>query len=65
VLLTFDLTQAIIEPAPPGLVVTPGTIPDRSVDILLSLANEGEDPRGKKVAGARLPSVITVVHNTI
>jgi ABC-type branched-subunit amino acid transport system substrate-binding protein len=65
VLLTFDLTQAIINQAPPGLVVTPGTIPDRSVDILLSLAKKEKTLEGKKVAVLGDTSVSTVVHNTI
>ena len=46
VLMTFDLTQAIIDKSPPGLIVTPGHHPRAvGVDILLALAEEGEDAR--------------------
>jgi ABC-type branched-subunit amino acid transport system substrate-binding protein len=37
VLMTFNLTQAIINQSPPGLIVTAGDIPERSGSILIQL----------------------------
>jgi hypothetical protein len=65
VLLTFDLTQAIIDKSPPGLMVTPGTIPERSVDILLALAAKAKTLEGKKVAVLGDTNVTSVVKQTI
>jgi ABC-type branched-subunit amino acid transport system substrate-binding protein len=65
VLLTFDLTQAIIDKSPPGLMVTPGSIPERSVDILLALAAKDKTLEGKKVAVLGDTNVTTVVKNSI
>jgi ABC-type branched-subunit amino acid transport system substrate-binding protein len=65
VLVTFDLTQAIIDQAPAGLVVTPGTIPERSVNVLLTLAKKENTLEGKKVAVLGDTSVSKVVTGTI
>src|SRR5665213_1056013 len=37
VLLTFDLTQAVINQSPPGLIVLPGETPERTDSVLISL----------------------------
>jgi ABC-type branched-subunit amino acid transport system substrate-binding protein len=65
VLLTFDLTQSIIDNAPPGLMVTPGTIPERSVNILLTLAKKEKTFEGKKVAILGDTTMTKVVKGTI
>jgi ABC-type branched-subunit amino acid transport system substrate-binding protein len=65
VLVTFDLTQAIMDKSPPGLIVTPGTIPERGVKILLELAAKQKTLEGKKVAVLGDTNVTSVVNNTI
>ena len=49
VLLTFDLNQSILKQAPPGLIVTPGYTPERSVKILLDLLDKEHKLDGKTV----------------
>ena len=51
--MTFNLTQAIIDKSPPGLIVTPGIIPERSAAILLELAEEAGHAQGQDRRGAR------------
>src|SRR5215831_541566 len=46
-LVTFDLTQAILDRSPSGYIVTPGSVPERSVDILLALAGKEKLLEGK------------------
>jgi len=50
VLMTFNLTQAIIDRAPAGLIVTPGDIPERSASILIHLLEKQKTLVGKTVA---------------
>ena len=50
VLLTFDLTQAIINQSPPGLIVYPGTTPERTDSVLVSLLKTEHTLKGKKIA---------------
>jgi len=50
VLMTFNLTQAIIDKSPPGLIVTPGDIPERSASILIHLLEKQKTLAGKTVA---------------
>jgi len=64
-LVTFDLTQAIMDKSPPGYIVTPGTIPERSVGVLLELAKKEKTLEGKTVAVLGDTNVTSVVKNTI
>ena len=61
-LITFDLTQAMIDRSPPGYIVTPGSIPERSVGILLELLDKQGTLKDKTVAvlgDTNVKSVIT------
>jgi ABC-type branched-subunit amino acid transport system substrate-binding protein len=64
-LVTFDLTQAIMDRSPPGYIVTPGSIPERGVDILLSLAEKEGTLDGKKVAILGDNNVRSIIENSI
>lgn len=50
VLMTFQLTQAEIDQAPPGLMVLPGVTPERTDAVLISLLQKSHLLAGKKVA---------------
>jgi len=50
VLLSFDMTQAIINESPPGLIVYPGTTPERTDAVLISLLKSQHTLKGKKIA---------------
>ena len=50
VLLTFDLTQAIINQSPPGLIILPGETPERTDSVLISLMKSQHTLAGKKIA---------------
>ncbi len=65
VLVTFDLTQAIINKSPPGLIITPGSVPERTVGILLDLAKKNNTLTGKTVGVLGDNSVASVVNGTI
>ena len=64
-LVTFDLTQAIIDRSPPGYIVTPGSIPERSVGILLDLLKKQGTLDGKTVAVLGDTNVKAVITNSI
>ena len=64
-LVTFDLTQAIMDRSPAGYIVTPGSIPERGVKILLSLAEKEKTLEGKKVAVLGDNNVKGIVDGTI
>ncbi|HXQ62518.1 MAG TPA: hypothetical protein VN796_09305, partial [Acidimicrobiales bacterium] len=50
VLMTFDLTQAVINQSPPGLIILPGTTPERTDAVLISLLKSQHILKGKKIA---------------
>ncbi|HLI72300.1 MAG TPA: ABC transporter substrate-binding protein [Acidimicrobiales bacterium] len=50
VLLTFQLTQAIMSQSPPGLIILPGETPERTDGILVSLLKKQGTLKGKKIA---------------
>ena len=50
VLLTFDLTQAIIDKSPAGLIVNAGSNPERLVRVLLELLAKRGTLKGRTVA---------------
>lgn len=49
VLLSFDLTQAIMNQSPPGLIIFAGTNPERVDSVLISLLKRQHTLDGKKV----------------
>jgi len=65
VLLTFDLNQGILKAAPPGLIVTPGYTPERSVKIMLDLLQKEHKLDGKTVGVMGNASSANVVNQTI
>ena len=50
VLMTFQLSRAIIDASPPGLIVLPGAVPERIDSVLLGLLQKQHTLDGKKVA---------------
>ena len=50
VLMTFELTQAIMNQSPPGMIVLPGTNPEREDSVLFELLRKERTLTGKKVA---------------
>jgi ABC-type branched-subunit amino acid transport system substrate-binding protein len=50
VLMTFSLTQAILDQNPPGLIVYPGNTPERADKVMVSLLKKENTLAGKKVA---------------
>ena len=48
-LLSFELTQAIMNQSPPGLIIFPGTNPERIDSILVDLLKKQHTLAGKKV----------------
>lgn len=49
-LLTFDLTRAIMNQSPPGLIIFPGTNRERVGSVLISLLQQQHTLAGKRVA---------------
>lgn len=64
-LLTFDLNQGTLKAAPPGLIVTPGYTPERSVKIMLDLLQKEHKLDGKTVGVMGNASSANVVNQTI
>jgi len=65
VLMTFNLTQAMINNSPPGLMLTAGNIPERSASILLELVKKAGTLNGKTVAVMGDTTESSVVTGTI
>jgi ABC-type branched-subunit amino acid transport system substrate-binding protein len=65
VLMTYNLTQAIIDKSPPGLIVYPGATNERSVRILLQLMDKQKTLKGKKVAVLGGSAESSTVNGTI
>ncbi|HTD51232.1 MAG TPA: hypothetical protein VK771_11560, partial [Acidimicrobiia bacterium] len=65
VLMTFNLTQAMIKNSPPGLMITAGNIPERSASILLELLKKAGTLTGKTVAVMGDTTESSVVTGTI
>ena len=49
-LITFQLTYAIMNESPPGLILLPGTAPERTDKVLIELLDKQGTLKGKKVA---------------
>ncbi|MGH9918553.1 MAG: hypothetical protein ACRD6W_06775 [Nitrososphaerales archaeon] len=65
VLVTFDLTQAILNQSPPGIIVLPGQTPERADTVLLRLLNKQHILKGKKVAVLGETDSQSIVDNSI
>ena len=65
VLMTFNLTKAIMDKSPGGLIVTAGSIPERSATILLALLKKENTLKGKTVAILGDTNETAVVKGTI
>jgi len=65
VLLTFNLTQAIVDKSPAGLILTAGNFPERSASILIRLLVTQHTLVGKTVAVLGDTTESTVVNDTI
>jgi hypothetical protein len=65
ILMTFNLTQAMINQSPPGHIVTAGLVPERSAAILLELLQKEGTLKGKTVAVLGDTTETSVVKNTI
>ena len=50
VLITFQLSQAIMDQSPPGLILLPGPTPERVDTVLLNLMQKQRTLKGKKIA---------------
>jgi ABC-type branched-subunit amino acid transport system substrate-binding protein len=64
-LLTFNLTTAIIDASPPGLVLYPGSTNERVDKILLQLLQQEKTLKGKKVAVLGGTDQAAIVDKTI
>ena len=53
VLMTYNLTQAIIDKSPAGLMLTAAAIPERSASIVIQLMRQGRDAQGQDGGGDR------------
>ena len=49
-LMVFDLTQSITDKSPPGMIVFPGTFPERIDGVITTLMQQNHTLDGKKVA---------------
>jgi Periplasmic binding protein len=65
VLLTYDLTQAIMNKAPAGLMVTPAVTPERRVRVLLELLGQRKTLAGRTVAVLGDTTVASTVNGAI
>jgi Periplasmic binding protein len=65
VLLTFDLTQAIMDKSPAGLIVNAGSNPDRLVRVLLELLAKRNTLKGRTVAVLGDTTEASTVNDTI
>jgi ABC-type branched-subunit amino acid transport system substrate-binding protein len=65
VLLTFDLTQAIIDKSPAGLIVNAGSNPERLVRVLLELLAKRGTLKGRTVAVLGDTASAATVNGTI
>ncbi|MCU1457909.1 MAG: hypothetical protein JWL73_2001 [Actinomycetia bacterium] len=64
-LVTFELTQAIIDKATPGLIVYPGTTNERTSKVLLRLMKKSGRLKGKTVAVLGGSAEAAVVNGTV
>jgi len=65
VLMTFQLTQAIMNQSPPGLIVEPGVNPERVDSVLVNLMKKEHTLDGKTVAVLGETTSSSVVKNSV
>jgi ABC-type branched-subunit amino acid transport system substrate-binding protein len=65
VLLTFDVDKSMLDKAPPGLLVTPASTPERAVKVLVELLKRRGTFTGKKVAVLGQVKSSAIVNNSI
>jgi hypothetical protein len=65
VLMTFQLTQAIMDESPPGLILLPGSTPERVDSVLISLLKKQGTLKGKKIAVLGETTSQKVVKNSV
>src|SRR5438552_3765230 len=65
VLLTFDVDQSMLDKAPPGLLVTPASTPQRAVKVLVELLKKRKTFDGKTVAVLGQMKSSDIVKNSI
>ncbi len=65
VLMTYNLSQAIMDKSPPGLIIYPGATNERTVTILLQLLKKEKTLKGKKVAALGGSAEASAVNGTI
>jgi hypothetical protein len=64
-LITYGLTQDMVDKAPPGMLVTPDILPDRRVKIIVSLLESQHTLAGKTVAVLADSNATARVHQVI
>jgi ABC-type branched-subunit amino acid transport system substrate-binding protein len=64
-LITYTLTKAIIDQSPPGLIILPGSSPERIDSVLGDLLQKQHTLRGKKVAILGQTSIQNAITNTL
>lgn len=65
VLMTFNLTQAIITANPPGLIIYPGVTNERTATVVLDLMGQQHKLKGKTVAVLGDSTIASAVSGTI
>jgi ABC-type branched-subunit amino acid transport system substrate-binding protein len=65
VLLTFDVDKSMLDKAPPGLLITPASTPERSVKVLVELLKKRHIFDGKTVAVLGQVKSSAIVNNSI
>lgn len=65
ILMTFQLTQAIMNLSPPGLIILPGSNPERVDSILISLLQANHTLDGKKIGVLGEISSQSIVQGTV
>jgi ABC-type branched-subunit amino acid transport system substrate-binding protein len=65
VLVSFNLTQAIMDKAPPGLIIYPGATNERTTRVVLQLLQRQRTLAGKKVATLAATQQSGVVNGTV
>jgi ABC-type branched-subunit amino acid transport system substrate-binding protein len=65
VLITYNLSQAVMDKSPPGLMLYPGATNERTVKILLQLLKKKNTLKGKKVAVLGGSAEAAAVNGTI
>jgi ABC-type branched-subunit amino acid transport system substrate-binding protein len=65
VLVSFNLTQAIMDKAPPGLIIYPGATNERTTRVILQLLQRQRTLAGKKVAALGATQQSGVVNGTV